>query len=76
MARPSSAILTERESQLMEILWTQGPATAEAVRRCSPISLAPRVNARGDAVAPSRHGARSEYQRADVDRRDHHSGQE
>jgi len=28
------------------------PATADAVRRRSPIALAPRVNARGDAVAP------------------------
>lgn len=32
MARPTSDLLTERESQLMEILWTHGPATAEAVR--------------------------------------------
>lgn len=28
------------------------PARAEAVRRRSPIALAPRVNARGDAIAP------------------------
>jgi predicted transcriptional regulator len=32
MARPSSELLTERETQLMEVLWTKGPSTAEAVR--------------------------------------------
>jgi BlaI family transcriptional regulator, penicillinase repressor len=32
MPRPTSQTLTERESQLMEILWRLGPATAEAIR--------------------------------------------
>ncbi|HUE16431.1 MAG TPA: BlaI/MecI/CopY family transcriptional regulator [Planctomycetaceae bacterium] len=32
MARPSSKVLTEREYQLMNILWTRGPSTAETVR--------------------------------------------
>jgi predicted transcriptional regulator len=32
MARPSSDVLTERESQIMEILWSAGEATAERVR--------------------------------------------
>jgi hypothetical protein len=32
MARPASKGLTERESQLMEILWENGPLTAESVR--------------------------------------------
>jgi predicted transcriptional regulator len=32
MARPVSELLTDRESQLMEVLWTAGPSTAEAVR--------------------------------------------
>ena len=32
MARPTSDLLTERESQLMEILWSAGPISAEAVR--------------------------------------------
>ncbi len=32
MARPASEMLTRRESQIMEVLWSLGPATAEAVR--------------------------------------------
>lgn len=32
MARPTSELLTERESQLMEILWSQGRVSAETVR--------------------------------------------
>jgi predicted transcriptional regulator len=32
MARPSSKVLTERETQLMNILWARGPSTAEIVR--------------------------------------------
>lgn len=36
MARPPSDILTQREAQIMEILWTQGQATAEAVRQALP----------------------------------------
>ena len=32
MARPPSDILTERESQIMEVLWSVGEATAERVR--------------------------------------------
>jgi BlaI family penicillinase repressor len=32
MARPESDLLTPREAQLMDILWAQGPATAETVR--------------------------------------------
>jgi predicted transcriptional regulator len=32
MARPASDLLTDRETQLMEVLWTGGPATAETVR--------------------------------------------
>ena len=32
MPRPSSDFLTEREAQIMDILWTQGEATAETVR--------------------------------------------
>jgi predicted transcriptional regulator len=34
MPRPTSDLLTERESQLMEILWSQGSVTAETVRTC------------------------------------------
>lgn len=34
MPRPTSELLTERESQLMEILWSQGSVTAETVRTC------------------------------------------
>jgi BlaI family penicillinase repressor len=32
MARPTTKVLTDREAQLMSILWTKGPSTAEAVR--------------------------------------------
>jgi BlaI family penicillinase repressor len=32
MPRPSAKVLTEREAQLMNVLWTSGPSTAEAVR--------------------------------------------
>ncbi len=36
MARPTSDLLTERETQLMDVLWDQGPATAEDVRQALP----------------------------------------
>ena len=36
MSRPSSDTLTEREAQLMEILWTHDEATAEQVRDLLP----------------------------------------
>lgn len=36
MARPASDLLTQRESQLMEVLWAQGPVTAEVVREALP----------------------------------------
>jgi BlaI family transcriptional regulator, penicillinase repressor len=36
MARPSSQLLTDREAQLMEVLWVQGSATAEAIRDALP----------------------------------------
>jgi BlaI family penicillinase repressor len=36
MARPPSEVLTEREAQIMEILWLQGEATADAVRLALP----------------------------------------
>jgi len=36
MARPPSDFLTEREAQIMEILWSQGDSTAEAVRQSLP----------------------------------------
>ena len=32
MARPSAKVLTDREAQLMNVLWTNGPSTAEVVR--------------------------------------------
>lgn len=32
MARPASDTLTDREAQIMEVLWSQGAATAEVVR--------------------------------------------
>jgi BlaI family transcriptional regulator, penicillinase repressor len=32
MARPSSKVLTDRETELMNVLWTRGPSTAETVR--------------------------------------------
>lgn len=31
MSRSSSDVLTEREAQIMDVLWSQGEATAEAV---------------------------------------------
>jgi BlaI family transcriptional regulator, penicillinase repressor len=34
--RPSSDILTEREAQLMDVLWNRGQATAEEVREALP----------------------------------------
>jgi BlaI family transcriptional regulator, penicillinase repressor len=36
MARPPSDFLTEREAQIMEVLWSQGEATAETVRLALP----------------------------------------
>ncbi len=36
MARPASELLTDREAQLMEILWSKGPCTAETVRKSLP----------------------------------------
>src|SRR5262252_2776033 len=36
MPRPSSETLTDREAQLMEILWDRGEATAEEVRQQLP----------------------------------------
>ena len=36
MARPSSDTLTEREAQIMEILWSHGDATAEQIRELLP----------------------------------------
>jgi predicted transcriptional regulator len=36
MARPVSDFLTEREAQIMEILWARGEATAETVRQALP----------------------------------------
>ena len=36
MARPLSESLTDRKAQLMEVLWVQGPCTAEAVRLALP----------------------------------------
>jgi predicted transcriptional regulator len=36
MARPVSDVLTEREAQIMEILWARGDATAETVRQALP----------------------------------------
>src|SRR5262245_3785398 len=32
MPRPTSELLTDREAQIMEILWTRGQATADEVR--------------------------------------------
>jgi predicted transcriptional regulator len=32
MARPASELLTARESQIMEVLWSRGRATADEVR--------------------------------------------
>ena len=36
MSRPSSDTLTEREVQLMEVLWSHGKATAEQIRELLP----------------------------------------
>ncbi len=39
MARPRSETLTQRETQVMGVLWKQGQATAEEIRRALPDSL-------------------------------------
>ena len=36
MSRPSSDTLTEREAQIMEILWSHGKATSEQIRELLP----------------------------------------
>ncbi|MBN1343091.1 MAG: BlaI/MecI/CopY family transcriptional regulator [Phycisphaerae bacterium] len=36
MARPPSETLTQRESQIMDVLWDQGQATADQVRTTLP----------------------------------------
>jgi BlaI family transcriptional regulator, penicillinase repressor len=36
VSRPGTQALTEREAQIMEILWSQGPAAAERVREYLP----------------------------------------
>ena len=36
MARPASESLTERESQIMDVVWRLGEATAEQVRASMP----------------------------------------
>src|SRR4051794_32819985 len=36
MPRPTSEFLTEREAQIMDVLWSQGQATAETVRLALP----------------------------------------
>ena len=36
MARPASDVLTERESQIMDVLWSLGTATADQVREGLP----------------------------------------
>ena len=36
MPRSRSNILTEREAQIMDVLWRLGPATAEQVREALP----------------------------------------
>jgi BlaI family transcriptional regulator, penicillinase repressor len=36
MARSPSELPTDREAQLMEVLWNQGPSTAEAVCKALP----------------------------------------
>ena len=36
MARPTSEMLTDREAQIMQVLWAAGEATAEHVRRELP----------------------------------------
>lgn len=39
MPRPKSKTLTEREAQIMEVLWDQPGATAEAIRAALPRRL-------------------------------------
>jgi predicted transcriptional regulator len=39
MARTTSELLTEREAQIMEVVWRFGDATAEQVREAMPDSL-------------------------------------
>jgi predicted transcriptional regulator len=36
MPRPTSELLTQRESQIMEVLWTHGAVAAETVREALP----------------------------------------
>ncbi len=36
MPRPASELLTQRENQIMEVLWMHGAVTAEAVREALP----------------------------------------
>src|SRR5258708_5077268 len=36
MVRPPAAVLTDREAQIMEVLWNKGTATAEQVRESLP----------------------------------------
>lgn len=36
MARRTSATLTDREAQLMAVLWERGPSTADAIRDALP----------------------------------------
>lgn len=36
MAKSKGLGLTERESQIMEVLWTSGPSTADAIRAALP----------------------------------------
>ena len=39
MARSKSETLTPRETQIMEVLWDQGPATADQIREALPVKL-------------------------------------
>ena len=39
MPRPESDTLTQREAQIMAVLWEQGPATAERIRAALPMEL-------------------------------------
>lgn len=39
MPRPESDSLTQREAQIMAVLWEQGPATAERIRAALPMEL-------------------------------------
>lgn len=39
MGRTRSDTLTPREAQIMEVLWQEGPVTAEQVREALPIAL-------------------------------------